>query len=286
LGRAVAATRSRPRRPALAARTMAPPLRLRLGAARGAVARFAAGRQQQLHRRALFSTGGAPAGNPLLYGTTEPPLPPPEVLTYGGLSVEVVPNVGVGSVTYAGAEICRGINFLFRDEGWGTPPLVLESSMIVRPEDKTIAQTVSWTSTVQFKGDEIITFDAQVAVGPSACGSGAPTLSVDVTAEIIEACKTARFGFIVLHPLKNLVGAERNVFCAMPFKTKSIVYQDRLGTDIGKVATRTRFCRRGRGCYPRGRQRGRGGLPSVHPAGPSLHRHRGARARGAQNAVF
>eukprot|EP01043_Picozoa_sp_COSAG02_P086731 COSAG02_NODE_24133_length_697_cov_0.777592_1_plen_106_part_01 len=82
---------------------------------------------------------------------------------YGELTVEVVPNVGVGSVAYAGAEICRGINFLFRDEGWGTPPLALESSVIIKPEDDLHGtQTVSWTSTVQFNDAEIIMFDAQV----------------------------------------------------------------------------------------------------------------------------
>lgn len=108
----------------------------------------------------------------------------------------MVPNVGVGSVTYRGAEICRGINFLFRDEGWGTPPLVLESSVIVKPEDDLhCAQTVSWTSTVKFNGAEIIIFDAQVCVGPAGDVAGAePTLSVSVTADVLEPCSTARFG--------------------------------------------------------------------------------------------
>lgn len=110
--------------------------------------------------------------------------------------MEVVPNVGVGSVTYAGAEICRGINFLFRDEGWGTPPLTLESSVIVKPEDDLHStQTVSWTSTVQFNDAEIIMFDAQVCVGPAGdVAGGDPTLSVAVTADVLEPCSTARFG--------------------------------------------------------------------------------------------
>eukprot|EP01045_Picozoa_sp_COSAG04_P038872 COSAG04_NODE_10621_length_763_cov_1.381024_1_plen_126_part_10 len=94
----------------------------------------------------LRALSSAPAANPALYGTDEPPLPPPELLSYGGLEVEVVPNVGVGSVKYGGAEICRGINFLFRDEGWGTPPLELESSLIARPDGEDAASTVSWTS--------------------------------------------------------------------------------------------------------------------------------------------
>ena len=94
----------------------------------------------------LRALSSAPTANPALYGTDEPPLPPPELLSYGGLEVEVVPNVGVGSVKYGGAEICRGINFLFRDEGWGTPPLELESSLIARPGGDDAASTVSWTS--------------------------------------------------------------------------------------------------------------------------------------------
>lgn len=155
--------------------------------------------------RALSSASSADGSNPALYGTTEPPLPPPELLACNGLTVEVVPNVGVGSVKYRGAEICRGINFLYRDDGWGTPPLALESSVTVKPQDPAAEQTVSWTSTVQLNGEKIITFDAQVAVGPDP-ESGSPSLSVNVTAGIIEPCFTSRFGFIVLHPLKNLVG--------------------------------------------------------------------------------
>jgi hypothetical protein len=159
-----------------------------------AVRRLVAVRQRGL------AAAAAGASNPLLYGTVEPPLPPPEILTYGALSVEVVPNVGVGSVTYAGAEICRGINFLYRDEGWGTPPLALESSVIAKPEDRHSTQTVSWTSTVQLDGADVIAFDAQVAVGPAGgVAGGEPTLSVHVSADVLESCRTSRFGASISH---------------------------------------------------------------------------------------
>ena len=164
------------------------------------VRRACAVRRLVVVRQRGLAAAAAGASNALLYGTVEPPLPPPEILTYGALSVEVVPNVGVGSVTYAGAEICRGINFLYRDEGWGTPPLALESSVIAKPEDRHSTQTVSWTSTVQLDGADVVAFDAQVAVGPAGgVAGGDPTLSVNVTADVLESCRTSRFGASISH---------------------------------------------------------------------------------------
>ena len=163
-----------------------------------------------VQQRGQLATATAAGSNPLLYGTVQPPLPPPEILSYGALSVEVVPNVGVGSVTYAGAEICRGINFLYRDEGWGTPPLALESSVIVKPKDRHSTQTVSWTSTVHLNGADIVVFDAQVSVGPAGgVAGGDPTLSVHVTADVLESCRTSRFGANMRHAIIVVLSSPR-----------------------------------------------------------------------------
>ena len=195
------------------------PALLRLAAARTAARRAsAASCCHRWGRPAVLALGrrtlATDSTNEALFGTAEPPLPPPKVLRYGGLRVEVVPNVGVGAVTYEGAEICRGINFLYRDEGWGTPPLVLESSEVVRHPVTSEAESVAWTSIVDLKGSPIISFDVVVSVRAAACDSGAPSLSVDVTGHILKPCATSRFGFVVLHPLTNLVGEPVDVIRA------------------------------------------------------------------------
>jgi hypothetical protein len=133
-------------------------------------------------------------GAPTLFGTAEPPLPTPSVLRCGPLVVEVVPNVGVGSVTYGGTEVCRGINFLFRDDGWGTPPQTLVGAPTQR------AQEVCWSSTV---GDYL---SIDVAVSVVEDGGGSPTLTVNACASCLESATTSRLGFVVLHPLEGVVG--------------------------------------------------------------------------------
>ena len=58
--------------------------------------------------------------NEVLYGTTEPPLPPPLELTAGDVTVALCAGGGgVLSIDFGGDEVCRGISFVHRDGGWG-----------------------------------------------------------------------------------------------------------------------------------------------------------------------
>ena len=150
---------------------------------------------------AAGDTNNNATSSDILYGTTEAPMAPPIELRCGKLSVEVVSNVGVGSVKYAGAEICRGINFLFRDESWGTPPMAHVSTLVCKAVEDGGLETVRWSSTV----GNYLACDVSVEVGMSA-EAGLPELTVTASAVALKSVHTSRLGFIVLHPLSGLVG--------------------------------------------------------------------------------
>jgi hypothetical protein len=116
-------------------------------------------------------------------------------LVAGPLTVEL-DNGNLRYLRVAGVEVLRSLSFLVRDENWGTYIPVLSD---VKVEQRADGFWVSYRATCR-RGDMEIAYDARIE--GKADGSlefiGIATPKTDFL--------TARTGFVVLHPLKGVVG--------------------------------------------------------------------------------
>jgi D-apionolactonase len=140
-----------------------------------------------------MQTGDTPRAIKLV--GTEQPSVVGRILTAGPMSVELddgqLRYLRVGDV-----EVLRAVSFLVRDENWGTyNPVISGLSVDQRGE----GFSVSYNGVCSRPGQEI-SFDASIE------GRGDGSLAFKATAIPKTDFLTARTGFVVLHPLKGVVG--------------------------------------------------------------------------------
>jgi D-apionolactonase len=129
-----------------------------------------------------------------LVGTEQPGVVG-RILTAGAMSVELddgqLRYLRVGDV-----EVLRAVSFLVRDENWGTYNPVISG---LRVDQHGEGFTVSYRGVCSRPGQEI-SFDASIEGKPDG------SLAFKATAVPKTDFLTARTGFVVLHPLKGVVG--------------------------------------------------------------------------------
>jgi hypothetical protein len=136
-----------------------------------------------------------PASRAIKLCGTEQPDVAGRILTAGPLSVEL-DNGNLRYLRVAGVEVLRSLSFLVRDENWGTYIPALSDVKIEQRHD---GFWVSYRATCRRGGMEI-SYDARI--------EGKPDGSLDFIAVATPKTDflTARTGFVVLHPLKGVVG--------------------------------------------------------------------------------
>ena len=131
---------------------------------------------------------------------TEQPDVVGRTLTAGPLSVEL-DNGQLRYVKLDGIEVLRAIAFLVRDENWGT---YVPSLSGLKVEQRADGFSVSYRA-VCSRGSREIAYDARIE------GRADGTLEFTGSATPKTDFLTARTGFVVLHPLKGVVGKEVEV---------------------------------------------------------------------------
>ena len=126
---------------------------------------------------------------------TEQPNVPGRVLTAGPLAVEL-DNGQLRYLKVNGIEVLRAVAFLVRDENWGTYTPALTGLAVDENAD---GFTVKYHAVARRPGQEIA-FDATIE------GKVDGSLNFTATATPKTDFLTARTGFVVLHPLKGVVG--------------------------------------------------------------------------------
>jgi hypothetical protein len=135
----------------------------------------------------------------LLTGTEQPDVVG-RTLTAGPLSVEF-DNGQLRYLKLDGIEVLRAVAFLVRDENWGT---YVPSISNLKVEQRADGFSVSYRAECG-KGSQEIAYDARIEgrADGSLEFSGSATPKTDFL--------TARTGFVVLHPLKGVVGKDVEV---------------------------------------------------------------------------
>ena len=105
-------------------------------------------------------------------------------------------NGALRYIRYRGAEVLRGIAYLLRDKDWGTYGPVIENLKIAQRKD---GFTISYTATAKDK-TQGLRYDAQIEANASG------TLVFSATGTPLTDFLTNRTGFVVLHPLIDVVG--------------------------------------------------------------------------------
>ncbi len=136
----------------------------------------------------------AATGDPILYGTAQPPTAA-QRLEAGPLSIDLEGGA-VRYVRYAGLEAIRGIDYLVRDASWRTPPAALT---IRRREQSEEGFVVELDGVVRQDG---IDYRYSQTITGGVDGS----LEVLVEAEAGKGFLTNRTGFVVLHPIEGTAG--------------------------------------------------------------------------------
>jgi len=135
----------------------------------------------------------------LLTGTEQPDVVGRR-LTAGPLSVEL-DNGQLRYLKLDGIEVLRAVAFLVRDENWGTYVPTIGN---LKVEQRADGFSVSYKA-VCSKGSQEISYDANIE------GRGDGSLEFTSSATPKTDFLTARTGFVVLHPLKGVVGKEVEV---------------------------------------------------------------------------
>ncbi|HTS52182.1 MAG TPA: hypothetical protein VMH26_02820, partial [Burkholderiales bacterium] len=144
-------------------------------------------------------TTSKPSRAIILCGTEQPDVVG-RTLTAGPLSVEL----DKGQLRYLkvdGVEVLRAVAFLVRDENWGTYVPNLSGLSV---EQRADGFSVSYEALCR-RGSQEIAYDATIE--GRADGSLEFTGSATPKTDFL----TARTGFVVLHPLKSVVGKEVQV---------------------------------------------------------------------------
>ena len=126
---------------------------------------------------------------------TEQPDTPGRTLKAGPMSVEF-DNGQLRYLKVNGVEVLRAVGFLVRDENWGTYTPAISSLSIDQRAD---SFSVSFHAVCK-RPDQEIAYDAKIE------GSRDGNLVFDASAIPKTDFKTARTGFVVLHPLKGVAG--------------------------------------------------------------------------------
>jgi hypothetical protein len=134
-----------------------------------------------------------------LYGTTQP-VPEERLLRAGPLSA-ILTGAELRGISVQGVEVIRGIAFVVRDRGWGTPVPQLSD---VQVEEGPDSFTVTFTAVASCEGSELRwqgRIDGSASRGLTYRCHGTPETDFP----------TARTGFTILHPLEGVVGAPATV---------------------------------------------------------------------------
>ncbi|HWH49148.1 MAG TPA: hypothetical protein VN664_15205 [Burkholderiales bacterium] len=126
---------------------------------------------------------------------TEQPDTPGRVFKAGPMSVEF-DNGQLRYLKVNGVEVLRAVGFLVRDENWGTYTPAISSLKIDQRAD---GFSLSFHAVCK-RRDQEIAYDAKIE------GTREGNLVFDATAIPRTDFKTARTGFVVLHPLKGVAG--------------------------------------------------------------------------------
>ncbi|HKQ26004.1 MAG TPA: hypothetical protein VJT81_16275 [Burkholderiales bacterium] len=126
---------------------------------------------------------------------TEQPDTPGRMLKAGPMSVEF-DNGQLRYLKVNGIEVLRAVGFLVRDENWGTYTPVISNLSIDQRAD---SFSVSFHAVCK-RTDQEIAYDAKIE------GTRDGNLVFDGIAIPKTDFKTARTGFVVLHPLKGVAG--------------------------------------------------------------------------------
>ena len=126
---------------------------------------------------------------------TEQPDTPGRILKAGPMSVEF-DNGQLRYLKVNGVEVLRAVGFLVRDENWGTYTPAISNLQINQRAD---SFSVSFHAVCK-RPDQEIAYDARIE------GTREGNLVFDATATPRTDFKTARTGFVVLHPLKGVAG--------------------------------------------------------------------------------
>ena len=137
---------------------------------------------------------------PIILCGTEQPDVVGRTLTAGPLSVEL-DNGQLRYLKLDGIEVLRAVAFLVRDENWGTYVPTIGN---LKVEQRADGFSVSYKA-VCGKGSQEISYDAKIE------GRGDGSLEFTGSATPKTDFLTARTGFVVLHPLKGVVGKEVEV---------------------------------------------------------------------------
>jgi D-apionolactonase len=130
------------------------------------------------------------------FGTDEPP-GKSQVLTAGALTV-TLDQGQLRAVHWHGVEIVRSIAFLARDRNWGTYPAEISKLRVRRGGS---AFSVTYEAVCRDAGQEV-RYRAKI----SASSDGALRFSAEI--HPVTDFTTNRTGFVILHPLENVVGKE------------------------------------------------------------------------------
>jgi hypothetical protein len=132
---------------------------------------------------------------PIALTGTEQPNVAGRVLSAGPISVEL-DNGQLRYLKVNGIEVLRAVGFLVRDENWGTYTPALTGLTV---DERADGFSVKYHAVCRRPGQEIA-FDASIE------GKVDGSLTFSATATPKTDFLTARTGFVVLHPLKGVVG--------------------------------------------------------------------------------
>jgi D-apionolactonase len=131
-----------------------------------------------------------------LYGTDEP-VEPPRILRAGPLTVEFEAG-NLRHIRYHGREMIRAVSFVVRDKNWGTyAPQIGRLHLLEEPE----VFRLSYEATVK-EGEEEFRYSAAIE------GKSDGSLRFSAKGTAISDFLTNRTGFVVLHPIEGVAGAE------------------------------------------------------------------------------
>jgi D-apionolactonase len=128
-----------------------------------------------------------------LYGTEEP-TPKQRQFTAGELTA-VLDNGGLRYIRYRGVEVLRAIAYLLRDRNWGTYAPVITGLKVKQGKS---GFSISYSARCQ-DAQQKISYDASIEASTN-------TLTFSAVGTPHTDFLTNRTGFVVLHPLKGIVG--------------------------------------------------------------------------------